>query len=149
MATCFVRRASFIASTLFRPRLSNPSRLFHSSVFRSDLYKNADLDTFTKVTQAKDRLVLVDFYADWCGPCHQLSPILEKLCSDSNVKSGVTGHSLDLVKIDVDSNDGGSLAQQYKVTALPTVFAFQNGKPISQFRGAVPEHVVRKFVEEI
>ncbi|KAF8623565.1 hypothetical protein AX15_006334 [Amanita polypyramis BW_CC] len=123
-------------------------RHFHSSILRKDVYKGADRDVFTKVTQAKDRLVLVDFYADWCGPCHQLSPVLEKLCSDAGVKSGINGNPIDLVKIDVESEDGSVLAQQYGVRVLPTVFALQNGETVGQFRGALPEPEVRKFIEK-
>ena len=51
----------------------------------------------------------------WCRPCHQLSPVLEKLCSDPSLRSGTNNLPLDLIKVDVDSVDGDALAQQFKV----------------------------------
>ncbi|KAK2466751.1 hypothetical protein APHAL10511_001009 [Amanita phalloides] len=151
-ATLVPRRALAIVSALPAPisNIGRPlCRQFHSSIPLRDVYKNADHHTFMKVTQAKDRVILIDFYANWCRPCHQLSPILEKLCSDASAKSGTSDRPLDLLKIDVESKDGSVLAQQYGVTALPTVFAFRDGKTINQFRGSIPEHAVREFIKGI
>ncbi|KAF8965319.1 thioredoxin-like protein [Flammula alnicola] len=119
-------------------------RAFHASPSRAVLYPKADQKTFTEAISAKDRITVVDFYADWCGPCHQLSPVIEKLTSDPN-KSG-SGLPFDLVKVDTDSDDGQALGATYKVRALPTVVAFRDGAPISQFVGALPEVGVQKFL---
>jgi len=69
--------------------------------------------TFTKTVAQKDRITVVDFYADWCGPCRQLSPILEKLTDVPNQSKD--GLPFDLVKIDTETDDGQSLAGKFKV----------------------------------
>ncbi|KAL6301797.1 hypothetical protein BKA93DRAFT_738028 [Sparassis latifolia] len=72
-----------------------------------------------------------------------LSPILEKLTTDPSIKSG-SGLPLDLVTVDTDTET--ALALKYKIRSLPTVIAFKDGQPISQFMGAVPEAHVRNFL---
>ncbi|PFH54164.1 hypothetical protein AMATHDRAFT_452 [Amanita thiersii Skay4041] len=147
MAPIFLRFTRLPAS--IRSLAIRSIKPFHSSARCLDVYKDVNLDTFTKLTQTNHRLVLVDFYADWCGPCHQLSPILEKLCSDPNIKSGIGGLPVDLIKVDVESDVGGSLGQQHKVTSLPTVFAYREGKPVSHFRGAIPQNAVLEFLKAV
>jgi len=90
------------------------------------------------------KLVIVDFYADWCGPCRMLSPALEKATSDTQFSNG---KEVDLVTIDTDQES--ALAQQYKVTALPTVIAFRDGKPIEQFVGAQPAAAVQEWIRRL
>ncbi|KIP08908.1 hypothetical protein PHLGIDRAFT_68626, partial [Phlebiopsis gigantea 11061_1 CR5-6] len=103
--------------------------------------------TFKEAIANKEKVVLVDFYADWCGPCKMISPILERLTSDAEVKTG-SGSALDLVTVDTDAQT--SLAQEYKViSSLPTVIAFKDGKPVSQFIGAMPEGSVRNFLKTL
>ncbi|KAF8263033.1 thioredoxin-like protein [Lactarius quietus] len=131
-----------------RPSLLSP-RPFSTSRCRLEHFHGADEATFTRVTSAtktNDRVVLVDFYADWCGPCKMLSPILERLAGDVEMKTG-SGRPIDLVTVDTDVH--GALAQQYQVRALPTVVAFRGGEPVKQFVGALPEGGVRKFLEEV
>jgi len=112
------------------------------------LYRNANLETFSKLIAAKDRITVVDFYADWCGPCHQVAPVIEKLTNES-YKSGSTSLPFDLVKIDTDTEAGQILGGKYKVRALPTVIAFQNATAISQFVGAISEADVKKFLDKL
>ncbi|CAL1705290.1 unnamed protein product [Somion occarium] len=102
--------------------------------------------TLLKAVSNKDKVVLVDFYAEWCNPCKMLSPILEKLTEDSSVKTG-SGKPLDLVTVDTDSEV--ELAQQFQIRSLPTVIAFKDGKPVSQFMGAMPEPSVRNFLQTL
>ncbi|KAF9484648.1 thioredoxin-like protein [Pholiota conissans] len=124
------------------------ARAFHVTPARAVVYPNADHKTFKQVTSAKDRITLVDFHADWCGPCHQLAPVIQKLTDEPN-KSGKTGLPLDLVKVDTDSDEGQLLGATYKVRALPTVIAFRDGAPISQFVGALNAAGVQKFLDDL
>jgi putative thioredoxin len=84
--------------------------------------------------------VIVDFWADWCEPCKQLSPVLEKLAEEY-------GGRWILAKMDVDANP--SLAGAVGVQSLPTVMAVVGGQPIPMFTGALPEPEVRRFIEEL
>ena len=83
--------------------------------------------------------VVVDFWAEWCGPCKTLGPTLERLTDEA-------GGSFELAKIDVDQNQ--ELASQMGVQGIPTVVAFKDGVPVSQFTGALPEAKVKEWLAE-
>ena len=83
--------------------------------------------------------VIVDFWAEWCGPCKTLSPLLEKV-------TGEADGAFDLVKIDVDDNQ--QLAADFQVQGIPTVVAFRDGVAVSRFTGALPEASLRTWIEE-
>ncbi|PPR00008.1 hypothetical protein CVT26_009289 [Gymnopilus dilepis] len=151
MSFSMSQRLSKLPTRSIRPSrlLSSPgTRSFRSSAPRAVVYANADQQTFEKVVSAKDRVTLVDFYADWCGPCHTLSPIIEKLTKEPNT-SGSSNRPLDLVKIDTDSDDGQALGAKYKIRALPTVIAFRDGEPVAQFVGALKEEGVENFIKQL
>ena len=84
--------------------------------------------------------MLVDFWAPWCGPCKQLTPILEKVVRSHNGK-------VRLVKINVDENQ--TLANQLRIQSIPTVYAFRDGRPLDGFMGAQPESAVKAFVDRL
>jgi putative thioredoxin len=95
------------------------------------------------VEGSKERPVVVDLWAAWCGPCKQLSPVLEKVAEER-------GGSFLLAKIDVDANPvGNALLQAVRSQGIPTVVAFRDGEPVSMFIGAYPESEVNRFVDSI
>lgn len=101
--------------------------------------KDATTQTFAKdvLEASRNALVLADFWADWCGPCKQLTPLLEKV-----VKS--YGGKVRLVKINTDQNP--AIASQLRIQSLPTVYAFRDGRPLDGFMGAIPESEIKAFI---
>lgn len=92
------------------------------------------------VETSKNTPVLVDFWAPWCGPCKQLTPVLEKLINKKNGK-------ILLVKINVDENQ--EIAGQLNIQSIPTVYGFVDGKPIDAFQGAQPESKIEVIVDKM
>jgi putative thioredoxin len=104
--------------------------------------KDTTTQTFVKdvIEESKRQPVLVDFWAEWCGPCKQLGPVLEKVVRAAKGK-------VKLVKMDIDKHP--AIPGQLGIQSIPAVFAFVNGQPVDGFMGALPEAQVTAFVERL
>ena len=101
---------------------------------------NVSESTFEQdvIQRSNEILVLVDFWAPWCGPCRMLGPILEKLANE-------VGSKFILAKVNSDENQ--NLSWRFQVRGIPAVKAFRNGKMVGEFVGAQPEPNVRQFIQ--
>ena len=94
--------------------------------------------TFSTDVLASDKPVLVDFWAEWCGPCRQVSPILEEI-------AGEHADKLEIVKLNVDENP--QTAAQYGIVSIPTMNVFQDGQVVKTIVGAKPKALLLKDLE--
>ena len=88
----------------------------------------------------KEGVTLVDFYADWCGPCKMIAPILKDLSTtlDENTR---------IVKVNVDEE--GDLAQRFDVMSIPTLILFKDGQPVGRKTGFLPKPEIEKFIKSV
>jgi thioredoxin len=93
-------------------------------------------NNFDEVISSND-LVLVDFWADWCGPCKMLSPILDEIANERGILVG---------KLNVDENP--AKMEEYSVHSIPTMVLFKSGQPVKTIVGAKPKHLLLKELEE-
>ena len=91
------------------------------------------------IEASENKLIVVDFWAPWCGPCKQLTPILEKIVSKSEDK-------ITLVKINIDENQ--QIAAQLRIQSIPTVYAFKDKQIVNAFQGVIPEGQIFEFIEK-
>jgi len=103
---------------------------------------NATSESFERdvIQRSREVPVVVDFWAEWCGPCRVLAPVLESLAVEFAGRFA-------LVKVDIEAQQ--SLAAQFGVQSIPFVVAFWDGRPVDQFAGALPEPLLREWLERI
>ena len=87
-----------------------------------------------------DKPVLVDFFAEWCGPCQTMSPIIKELASD-------LGDEVRILKVDIDKNPGA--ARAFGVRGVPTFVIFKNGKPVWRQSGAMPKSELMRGIKSV
>lgn len=102
------------------------ARVINNNEFQSEVLNSPDV-------------VLIDFFAEWCGPCKMLAPAVEDISSEMAGKAKV-------FKIDVDKE--GSIAQKYGIMSVPTVLIFQNGKPVDKMVGFQPKDIIKSKLEK-
>ena len=108
---------------------TEPIKSVNESTFVSDV-----------VEKSKEKIMIVDFWAPWCGPCKALTPILERQAFKKK-------EQLEVVKVNIDENQ--AIASQLRIQSIPAVFAFSDGQPVDAFMGAKSEPDVEKFFEAL
>jgi thioredoxin 1 len=91
--------------------------------------------TFEQEVLQSDKPVIVDFWAEWCGPCHAVSPVLEKIADER-------ADEVKLVKVNIDEEQG--LAQRYGIASIPTMILFRDGEPAAAAIGAQPKSALER-----
>jgi thioredoxin 1 len=94
--------------------------------------------TFVNEVLQSDKPVLVDFWAEWCGPCLRVAPVLEEIAREM-------GEKVKIVKLDIDANPG--TARDYQVMSVPTLTVFKGGQPVQSLTGAWPKSDLIRLVE--
>jgi thioredoxin 1 len=96
--------------------------------------------TFRDDVLQSDKTVLVDFWAEWCGPCKMVAPVLDEIAGENKDK-------LTVAKLDIDANP--SVSRDYQIMSIPTMILFQGGKPVKQIVGAKPKAALLKDLSEV
>ena len=101
--------------------------------------KKFTTENFSTEVLASDKVVLVDFYADWCGPCRMVAPVVEQIAEEYADRAGVG-------KLNVDENE--EIAVRYGVMSIPTLIAFKNGEVAGKLVGVQPKEVIERLIQE-
>ena len=102
--------------------------------------RTSDQESFEKVVLKSDRPVLVDFWAEWCGPCRQLGPLLDEVATELS-------ESVSVVKVNVDDNS--ELATKYGIRGIPTMIFFKDGEAAKTLVGLQTKEEIKKTLEEL
>jgi len=115
----------------------------HDEACKGHCIFDTDLHHFEHdvIEASHHQLILVDLWAEWCGPCHFLSPVLAKVIPEFAGK-------VKLAKVEVDEDENMKLAGRYGLRGFPTVLLFVKGEIVGRFSSAHPEHWVREFIAE-
>jgi thioredoxin 1 len=97
--------------------------------------ENVTEATFEQKVLKSDKPVVVDFWAEWCGPCHAVAPVLDKIASEREGE-------LEIVKVNIDEEQG--IAQRYGIASIPTIVLFKDGEPAAAAIGAQPKGALEK-----
>ena len=97
------------------------------------------LPPFSELIQTHDKPVLVDFYADWCGPCKMVSPIIQRLAGENKDR---------FLTIKIDTDKKQDLARQWQITGIPTIMLFHQGKVLMRLSGAYPYPQLKAEIEK-
>ncbi|WP_339677878.1 thioredoxin [uncultured Zhongshania sp.] len=103
------------------------------------LIKKLEEQNFSEAISSSSGPVLVDFWAEWCGPCKMMNPVLENL-------AGELDGAVAIAKLNVD--DSPEIAQRYNVRGIPTLILFNNGEVVAQRTGAASQQQVKAFIEQ-
>ena len=103
------------------------------------MVKHVNSKELEEIISASGKTVFCDFWASWCGPCRMLAPVFEELSEKYEGQA-------EFVKVDVDENE--EAAVKYRITSIPNVTAFKEGKPVASNLGFVPAAVLEQFIEK-
>lgn len=135
-----VANSSSVNNSTMINSINNESKLVEESQNTAETTESAVIDVNTSNFETEvinsDKKVLIDFYADWCGPCKRLSPIVDKVSVDNK--------DVKFVRIDVDKNK--DLMTKYNVSSIPTLVVIENGEEINRSVGLIPEDKVLNLI---
>lgn len=107
-------------------------------VQRTNEIKHITSENFEKEVLNSDRIVIVDFWATWCGPCNRLTPVLEKIASENS--------DIKIVKADIDNENVKELKEKYEIKGYPTMLIFKNGEEVKRILGYREESEILKEI---